>query len=205
MKNGYMFFFNMGAITAMSRIFLVVGILGMINWRITQVMFWVCAAIAVVCFVLNLFHSPTDKDFLLGIEDFQLGFKKELQNRYGIMSMDNMAVLNGFVKKGRMFLKRCIDRKMIYPHPSILAAIELHGELQVYFGHISMMKKSDPEYVKCTVDKDFSIENELGEDERTAFVTLKCKEFPKGVTVVITNDYHLRDFLDKVSLKEQAK
>lgn len=204
MKNGYMFFFNMGTITAMSRIFLVVGILGMINWRITQVMFWVCALVAVVCFVLNLFHSPTDKDFLLGIEDFQIGFKKELQNRHGIMSMDNMAVLNGFVKKGRMFLKRCIDRKMIYPHPAILSAIELHGELMVFFGSISMMKKSDPVYVKCTVDADFSIETEIGEDERAAFVNLKCKEFPKGVTVVITNDYHLREFLDKVNSKEQA-
>ena len=193
----------MGKITMMSRIFLVAGIAGMINWGFTHAMFWVSAVITVVCFILNLFRSPSDKDFLLGIEDFQYGFEKELQNRHGIMSMDNMAVLNGFAQKGRMFLKRCIDHKMIYPHPAIVGAIELHGELQVYFGTVSMMKANDPEYVRCTVDGDFKIRCELGEDERTAFLTLECKELSKPVTVVVVNDYHLRDFLDKVNAKAE--
>ena len=202
MKNGYMFFFNMGAITATSRILLVFGILGLINFGLNDIMFWVCALMSVICFILNLFHSPTDKDFLLAMEDFGLGFEKELQNRHGIMSMDNVARVNGFLKKGRMMLKRCVDRKMIYPNPAILAAIDLHGELMVFCATISMLKKNDPEYVRCTVDGDFSVKQELDEEEKTVFITLSCREFPKGVTVVAPNDYHVRAFLGTVSEKE---
>ena len=205
MKNGYMFFFNLGNITKVSRIVMVFALCGLINFGISEIMFWVCAAVAVVCFSLNLFHSPTDKDFMNALADFREGFEKELGNRHGIMSMDNVARTEGFVKNKRMLLKRRVDKKIIYPCPAILAAIELHGEVMVFAGRISMLKKNDPQYVRCDLDKDMKIEGFCEEGDPTAIITLSSSALPGEITVAVPNDYHYRAFMDKVGKRSEEK
>ena len=202
MKNGYMFFFNLGNITKMSRIFFVFGVAGLFMLDITEIMFWVCAVVSVVCFVLNLFRSPSDKDFLAAMEDFAYGFEKNLQNKYGIMSMDNVARVEGYVQNKRMALKRVVNNKVIYPCPAILGAINLHGEVMVFVGRTSMLKKTDAEYIKCDPkDEGFKISSEISEDEKVAFITVVCRELFDEITVAVDNNYHYRAFMEKVEGK----
>ena len=202
MKNGYMFFFNLGNITKMSRIFFVFSVAGLFMLDISEIMFWVCAVVAVVCFVLNLFRAPSDKDFFAAMEDFKLGFEKTLQNRYGIMSMDNVARVEGYVQNKRMALKRVVNNKVIYPCPAILGAINLHGEVMVFVGRTSMLKKTDAEYIKCDPkDEGFKISSEISEDEKVAFITVVCRELSDEITVAVDNNYHYRAFMEKVEGK----
>ena len=205
MKNGFLFFLNFGNITMVARFLFVLTIIGMINFSVTDVMFWVCAAVCAVAFVLCLIPAPKDKHVMYAMQFFYEDFDKVLNVKFGVVNMEAVRYVKGFRQYGKMVLKRYIANKAVYPHPLIFATNRVHNDTFVYIGEQTLMSAKEPTYVKCNIkDEGFEIRGEISsENERVAYITVKCKEYPEGVTIIVENDFHYRSFLDLASGKEE--
>ena len=207
MRNGILFFFNMGKITMIARvaiipiIFMIMRSLGQVFW------FFFYCALLVLAMILGLIPAPSDRSVMLLLDRHKQDFDKMIQNKCNSSNSESAMKLDGYRVKGRMILKRHKGTKMIYPHPAFFA-IAKGADKQYWFfaSSFSLTNKKPPKILCCPLkSNEYEISAELdGEDfSKTAYLTLKCEMFPNGESFVVDRNYRLRDFIAQV--KEAQK
>ena len=102
-----------------------------------------------------------------------------------------------------MRMKRAVGRDIIYPHliSLALAPSAESGKLILYIDELCLLKKGDIRFNEYLVDSsNFKVEAETDENDREV-VTLNVK-YPsceEGISLVLKNDYHYREFMDFIN------
>lgn len=206
MKNGILFFFNMGKITTVARIAL--APLAFMIWRSWGQVFWFFffAALFVLALLISFVPSPSDRSVMLALERAQQDFDKLIRNQCSTSNSDSAVKLEGYRAKGKMILKRHKGTKMIYPHPAFFAIAKAADKQYWFFVSCSSLTNEKPPLTfSCplkSTDYEISIEGESDDFSKVAYLTLKCELFPEGESFVVDRNYRIREFLSQI---EQAK
>ena len=204
MKNGYMFFLNLGSITYMARILLFVVALIFVSVDGFFERMFILACI-VVLIIISSIKAPSDKDVLRGIEFFRQRFKEKIKESGHTYSMQNVKVIEAYKLKGKMKMRRMVGRDIIYPHLfSIALAPSDKGKLMLYADELCLLKKGDPSFCECLVDiSAIEISSCIDDDDAdVVYIELKCKDckaLDEGVSLVAKNDFHYREFIEMLS------
>lgn len=197
MKKGLMFFFNMGNITQAARIALVPAIIFMFFAR-GYLMMGISALLVLVCLFFGLIHAPADEMALSAIRDFYQSFEDRL--RLTTMKKEDFLYIKGYEIKGRMFLKRQVNNKVIYPVPTVASIVLSHDENEYYLmiGRLNLLKNVQPEYKKIKIDhQNLSIESTIeSEDDSVMVINIKTSAAGGNIKIFVENNHTSRRFLE---------
>ena len=200
MKNGYMFFLNLGTVTYMARILLVIDSFAflMVNGFYPRV---AIAVLWAICFVVSIIKAPSDKDVVRAIEYFRKRFKEKIGEAGHTYSINGVKVLEAYRVKGKMKMRRTVGYDVIYPNLISLAlAKEDKGTLELYVDELCLMRRGDVAFHRCVVDaKTLVVNARLDEDDKDVVcITLKCPIYKEEIEIIAKNDFHYREFMDMV-------
>lgn len=198
MKNGYMFFLNLGTVTYMARIFLVISAVAFfsVNGFYQRMAIGACI---VVLLLISVIKAPSDKDVMRAVQLFRERFKEKLAEGGHTYSMQGVKVLEAYRVKGKMKLKRTVGYDVVYPHlVSLALAKSDRGKLELYIDELCLFKRGEPEFSKRIVDATcFGISVKADEQDSDVIeMTLCCDGYAGGMTIIAKNDYHYREFMD---------
>ena len=202
MKNGYMFFLNLGNVTFIARIFLIVFAIAFLSVDSFSLKVYIAIAF-VISFAVSVIKAPSDKDVLRTIERFRGEFKEKLFESRHTSSAQSVKVIEAYKVVGKMCMKRAVGRDIIYPHliSLALAPSAVSGKMILYVDELCLLKKGDIRFNEYLVDSsNFRIETETDEKDRDV-VTLNVK-YPsceEGISLVLKNDFHYRDFMEFIN------
>ena len=204
MKNGILFFYNMGNLTMIARVTLIPWVFMAFRTNHESMFFPIYIALAVVSFLLCFVHAPSDKAMRYTVKRFHEDINEKLGEDYGFRRKENIVYLSGYRKRGKMRLCRRLDHDVVYPYPTVFIYAERSDKRAVIVAQKSLLKPVPAEYVYIDLDKTerFQVTSLVEVDnDKIAMITVTCGELPEPVTIYAKNDYHYRDFLAKVTSK----
>ncbi len=199
MKNGYMFFLHLGAVTHFARIALLIAAIAFFNTDNFYLKIWI-AVFAAICFVPSVLHAPSDKDAMRATKQFYDEFKERLEETRHSHSIQSVKIVNAYKVCGNMKMCRSVGSDVIYPNliSAALAPAPEKGKLTLYVEEFTLLKKSDLRQFECLVGaSDIELESKFEEsDETVVTLTIKCPLYPDGVSMIMRNDFHYREFVE---------
>ena len=75
------------------------------------------------------------------------------------------------------------------------------GKLILYVEEFTLLKKTDLQQHECVVGaKDLELISKFDEsDETVVTLTMKCPLYPEGISMIMKNDFHYREFVEAAS------
>ena len=200
MKNGYMFFLNLGTVTYMARILLFISALAMlyVEGFYQKVIVFACL---VVFFIISIIKAPSDKDVMRAVEFFRTRFKEKIGETGHTYSMNGVKVLEAYRVKGKMKMKRTVGYDVIYPNlVSVAVAKEDKGSLMFYVDELCLLRRGDAAFHRCVVDASaLSVETRVDEDDKDVVcINIKCPIYEDGIELIAKNDFHYREFMEMI-------
>ena len=200
MKNGYMFFLNLGTVTYIARIMLLISAFAMlyVNGFYQKAIVFVCL---VIFFFVSIIKAPSDKDVMRAVEFFRTRFREKIGETGHTYSMNGVKVLEAYRVKGKMKMKRTIGYDVIYPNlVSVAVAKEEKGALMLYIDELCLLHRGDAAFHRCVVDAStLKIETHIDADDKDVVcITLKSPIYEESIELIAKNDFHFRDFMDMV-------
>ena len=207
MKNGYMFFLNLGTVTYMARIALLLSGVGllMVDGFYQKALLGACFAVA---FLISIIKAPSDKDVLRAVEFFRSRFKEKIGESGHTYSMSGVKVVEGFRVKGKMKMKRTAGYDVIYPNlVSIGVAREEKGTLMFYADEICLLHRCEPLFKRCVVDtKSLELTAKVDEEDKDVVcISIKCPIYENGIDIITKNDFHYREFMEMIDTMNEGK
>ena len=201
MKNGYMFFLNLGTVTYMARILLIITVIAFfsVNGFYQRLILGVCLA---VLLLISVIKAPSDKDVMRAVQLFRERFKEKLAESGHEHSMRGVRVLEAYRVKGSMKLKRNVGYDLVYPHLISLALAKSDkGSLELYIDELCLFYKGEPEFSKRIVNaSNFRVSANIDtENEDVVELTIGCEGYREGIKIITRNDYHYREFMELIS------
>ena len=200
MKNGYMFFLNLGTVTYVARNFLLI---------IAVVMLYVDGfyqkvivfAFFLLCLFVSTIKAPSDKDVAREVEFFRTRFKEKIGETGHTYSMNGVKVLEAYRVKGKMKMRRTVGYDIVYPY--LVSVAVARGEkrtLMLYVDELCLLKRGDAVFDRCVVDANtLKVTTKIDEeDNEVVCVTLECPLFENRIELIAKNDFHYREFMDMV-------
>ena len=197
MKNGYMFFLNLGTVTYMARVFLLISGIALlsVDGFYQKVLVGIFFA---VFFVISIIKAPSDKDVMRAIDFFRNRFKEKIGESGHTFSMNSVKVIEGYRVKGKMKIKRSVGYDVIYPNlVSFAIAREGKGSLMIYADELCLLRRGEPNFNRCIVDSQ-SLEITAREEDDVVFVNIRCPIYKEGIDIIVKNDFHYREFMDTI-------
>lgn len=191
MKNGYLFFFNMGNITKGARIGLLPAAFFVFLARGWLLMI-LSLVIMLVCIILSVIHAPSDKTATFVMDDFYKAFEERTRLESKRKEISEYA--KGYLVKGKMFLKRHIGNQTVYPTLMTLAVFGVDGESFLLIGQKTLVKEEFPQFRKIKISGEVSLEP-LIYDESTIVIKIVTGDGDKELEFVTEYNYRIRDFL----------
>ena len=151
---------------------------------------------------ISVIKAPSDKDVIRKIEYFRQRFKERIKDDGHTYSMQNVKILEAYRVKGNMKARRIVGRDIIYPYlMSVAIAPAQKGSVMVYTDELCLLKKGDPVFCEQLVDlRDISISSKIDDgDHDVVYIDLKVPAYRDGVTLVVKNDFHYREFIEIAS------
>ena len=204
MKNGILFFFNMGNLTVIARVAFLPLVWMASRTNPTALFFPIYVGLAVISFLLCFVHAPSDKAMRRVITRFHEDLGEKLRDDYGFRNKENTVYLSGYQKKGKMRLCRRLDQDVVYPYPTVFVCAARSDKRAVIVAQKSLIKATPAEYVYIDLDKaeHLQVTSEVDEgNDKIAVITLACSELIQPITIYAKNDYHYRDFVAAVGTK----
>ena len=198
MKNGYMFFLNLGTVTYMARILLIGAVFAFFSVEGFYQKLIVSACLFVL-FVISVIKAPSDKDVVRAIEFFRTRFKEKIGDTGHTFSMNGVRVLEAYRVKGKMRMRRTVGYDIIYPNLiSVALAHEDKGKLMLYVDELCLLRRGGAAFHRCVVDnKTLRISTRLDDvDKDVVWITLGCPLFEKDIEIIAKNDFHYREFVE---------
>ncbi|MBO5938656.1 MAG: hypothetical protein J6Q82_04060 [Clostridia bacterium] len=205
MKNGYMFFLNLGNITKFAR----VALLPVIIFALFAKGFFLMGVgllLVIICIALSVIRAPSDEKTMSVIEDFHRTFEERV--RIKTKAKDTAPYLRGYRVKGKMFLKRHVGKTLVYPSPMTLAVISNpDGESCLLLGGLSLLKNAAPVFEEFRIDENVSIESSVihhGEHSVTE-LNISIRERSETISIILENTHKTREYLEYIKRVMDAK
>ncbi len=198
MKNGILFFFNMGNLTMIARVAFIPLVWMASRTNPTALFFPIYVGLAVISFLLCFVHAPSDKAIRQTLKRFHEDVKEKLRNDYGFRRDESIVYFRGYKKSGKMRLRRRLDHDVVYPFPTVLIYAERSGKRAIIVAQKSLIKPTPAEYIYIDLDgaEDLRVTSLVEEDnDKIAAITVSCTLLDEPITVYAKNDYHYRDFM----------
>ncbi len=198
MKNGYMFFLNIGTLTYIARVLLLVLTVALffVDSFFLRTVVLVCLA---VCLLISIIKAPSDSDVMKALEFFRKRFNEKIAENGHVYSIKGVKVIHAYKLKGRMLLKRTVGYDVIYPNlVSVALANAGNGELELYIDELCLLKKGDPKFTKHVVDASnlrISSRNDGGDPE-VVEMTIYCEGYEEGLRIITKKDFHYKEFVE---------
>jgi hypothetical protein len=206
MKNGFLFFWNMGRITTGARIALLPLIyLAFFQVRPMGIAFFTCLALLAVALLLSFIPAPSDKKAKATLERFRSEHKEEMMSRCGFVNDEGILLLHGYAEEGNMRLSRTLGREVIYPVPLDIGFANHLGKGRLLIGKRTLIKPLPAEYFFLRDEELTAVRIEMtteSETEEVARLTFSHPALPENLTMYVKNDFRVRDFLE--GMKEIA-
>ena len=145
-KNGILFFFNMGNIALIGRIALIPLVFMVFRTVPTSMFFPIYVILAVCCLVLCFVHAPSDNSMRYVIKRFHEDVAETLADDYGFRRKENIVYLSGYQKRGKMRLHRRLDHDVVYPYPTVFIFAARSDKRAVIVAQKSLIKATPAEY-----------------------------------------------------------
>lgn len=206
MKNGFLFFLNMGKITTAARIALIPSALFIFRTVPSSPAFYFFIGLTVLSLVLALIHSPSDKAMQQALEHFYEDVQEKKKELCVIKDDKHYIVMRGYQKRGYMRLCRQLGTDIVYPHPLVLvhAQKEKRRFLLVAMKDLTKNKPIDYHLIDLTqeaTDTSLLFE-ENPNNKKVAQVLLHHPRFCNDLIIYTKNDYHYR-FLEEATVDLQ--
>ncbi len=207
MRGGKMFFLNLGNITKAARccllpaLFLVMGAKGIMIMIVSIILFCICIAVSVI-------PAPSDKKIMAGVAKFHEEFEDKYALKPTSKSSLEVKYIKGYEIKGRMFLKRHIESRAVYPVPALVALKHdrMSGDCSLVIGRLNMLHKSDPVYTVSNVyGDDFEIKTHPYSENSEVFIAeINSPEYPHGIKILFENNQMVRSYLEDISAEANS-
>ncbi len=202
MKHGILFFFNLGRITMAARI----AILPLIYLTFFQVRpfgiaYFTGIALLVLSLILGLIPAPSDRTARRTLTRFRDEHKEEMMSRCGFANDQSLLLLYGYAEDKDMWMKRGLDRDIVYPTPVAIGFVSHLGKGRLLIGKRTLLKPQPAEYVFLRDDSlsDLTLSMTVDlENESVAKLTFTHPSFPQPLTVYAKNDYRVRELADAI-------
>ncbi len=203
MKNGLMFFLNLGNISKYARIAI-----------IPMVIFWFFLAkgifmmifstfVLIACIVLAVIHAPSDKHAVNALNKFYSEFIKETCDKANV-DKEELIYFKTWQYRDGMRLRRWVNGNFIYPYPCIMAVYEREGEQYLSFASVSLINEEYQRHFECKVtDHALSVTTSQIEgtnDEETVHITFPSSE--ETIDIMVEDTYQNRELLDLLIAKD---
>ncbi|MBR2354038.1 MAG: hypothetical protein IKA76_06020 [Clostridia bacterium] len=206
MKNGILFFLNMGNITMGARIAILPLIyLTFFQVRPFGVAYFTCFVLLILSVLLALIPAPSDRKALRTLQAFHFEHNEEMMSRCGFANDGEILRLFGYEEYKNMRIKRAVGRDVIYPHAVAIAFAFHLDKGRLLIGKKSLLKRMPPEYFFFKEDMLYDMKLSVtveGETEEIAKLVFEHASFPSPLTVYVKNDFRVRDL---VNFMEQSK
>jgi len=197
MKRGILFFLNMGTITRGAKIAILPAVF-LVFLAKGFLMMGLSIAFAFLCICVAAIPAPSDDVAMFAIKSFYESFEERIQAKSG--KKHNFEYIKGYQVKGKMFLKRRVKNKMVYPIPMVASIVSMceDEELYLMIGRMSLLKNERPVFEEAKIsDCDISVENDT--EENSMIILIKTSKTQEGISFVVENNYMSREFLSVVN------
>ena len=206
MRNGCLFFLNMGRITTGARIAILPLIyLTFFQVRPFGVAYFTCMVLLVLSVLLSMVPAPSDRTAKRTIDRFRYEHKEEMMDRCGFANDSELLLLYGYAEDTKMWMKRALGREMVYPYPVAIGFAFHLNRGRLLIGKRSLLRPKPAEYCFLKDEELSGISYEMHietDNEEVARLTLRHAALPEELTIYVKNDFCVRELVESL---EKAK
>lgn len=200
MKNGFLFFLNMGRITTIARISIVPLFLCVINIPFHSILYTLSCILFVLSILLSIIPAPSDKV----VDKIIAGFQSDLQQRLlhcCRVKNGDVVILRGYEKSGKMILRRQLGKNVVYPHLAAIGFCTTKNKTVLVIARKSLLSNELAKYqeIECNSNTRFCIEtNVINNDETVIELKFSVEGTKDQIIMFAKSDYHYRDLLSAI-------
>ena len=198
MKNGILFFFNMGRITTIARISIVPLFLCVISIPFHSILYTLCCILLVFSILISIIPAPSDKVVDKIIAGFQSDLQQRLLNRCRVKNGD-VVILRGYEKVGKMILRRGHGKEVIYPHLAAIGFLQTKDKSVLIVAKKTLLSTALAEYMEfeCNQETQLWIQsNTIDSEGSIVELALSVAGMENQIVMYAKADYHYRDLLN---------
>ena len=206
MKHGILYFLYLGRLSWIARILLLPGILWLT--RVPPLFeakfnpgFAFAVAVDLLLLILSMLPAPSDKYARNVIARYEKEFDEYIHDTYrGKIPFDHIRILKTWqpCRRGPLDLNIKLDGDVITPRLAFVAMME--GKEEVIFENATYTlfgeDRVERHIWRVTADDRFEVQlSKASENDSRADLILPPKDAAEATGFVVTDDYHLREFL----------
>ncbi len=207
MKNGILYFFKMDIISVTARFSLVFLLLIFTRLPQNGSARSIAITLMVISFLLGIFHVHSSKYMRRIIASAEEKFIVDFRNHYGISEARKIELIKSFSQDERIPVSRKLDGELIYPHMVLMSYYEFMDRCVVQVRVKSLIKWDTHEDFYYEIPNGESLDvklEKLQANEDQYSITLPEYDGKKCPTFPMRSDFHLREFLAAVGVKEKV-
>ncbi len=197
MRTGIFFFFNMGYITKVTRLALLL-MLGAMLLRSTFFASSLFMTVFFIVLVISLIPAPSDKRMLRFLNAFYDETVKRAGDACGLLHYEIVVPFHAFLRTGKFNFCRHIGTADIYTHAACAAFVEKSGKRYLVVGTKSLISARHAKFYEIDLVADPVRITTQVDSEETVEMLIECNTIPKGIVLHARNDFRYRDFLEAV-------
>ncbi len=200
MKNGYMFFLNLGNIARKARILVIPVIaLSFVCMLFAPIPLFVISVIAaVICIALSIIHAPHDDVTVRALKSFYSNFENQTCEKSGLEKQE-IAFLRGWQIKGKSIFRRYVGENFVFPYPVIMGIYQKDGKQYFCLSTMSLLCEDSVQSYECRVDDEhfiISVSRIAENNDEEMAVHLKFPNAAQTIDIRVDNTYQTREFTD---------
>ena len=197
MKNGILYFFNMGNIKRIARCLILPLFACVLLISFYSIFFPLSCFFFVLSIILSVIHAPSDDAINKIIDEFESDLHQRLLNSCRAKSGD-VKILRGYEKVGKMILRRGRGKNVVYPHLAAIGIIQTSDKCVLMIARRTLLSDSfmECQEIECHENTRFAVKTQvLHEEDNVIELTFSVEETEAQLEMIAKGDYHYRDFL----------
>lgn len=196
MKKGLLFFLNLHSYVKIARICLIPAAVFLFFAR-GIVLMATSLIILGILLVISLIRAPFDEDVLKGIKQFHDEFQKRIAADAETKQYNEAKALVGYRHGGKVLLRRQVDGDYIYSYIIDIAIARTDSGFIFYTNELNLLRNDDSRRNQYSINSaNFQYTYEPLPNQNAAVLEFLLLETNIHISVLVENDYHLRDFLE---------
>ena len=203
MKKGLMFFLNLHSYIKIARICLIPAVFFLFFAR-GAVLMSIAAVIFGILLVFSIIRAPSDEEMLKRIKRFHEEFQKRVSADTETKRYNEAKILTGYRHGGGLLLKRQVEGEYVYSCILAVGIARKGSDFTFYTNELNLLRKGEnPRNQYAINPSNFQYTYEPLPNENAVILEFMLLETNTHLSVLVENDYHLRDFLDIIKVFEK--
>ena len=196
MKNGFLFFLNMGNITTAARIIVLPAFIGGIYFPFHTILYNLSWIVFVASLILSFVPAPSDKVAERVIKEFYTNLNQRVLDFCKAKKAEPI-FLKGYEKSGKMVLRRQLGKDVIYPHLAAISVCTVNNKTFLVIARKSLLSNELAKYqeVECTPNTRISVQTNAIDDDAVVELNFSVEGTENQIVMYVKPDYHYRDVL----------